>query len=763
MAFYDGFFDAEYNAEADSYDREYESGDFTGYLAQVIGSGVCVYNNEDSFKVRMGDGAAIISPGYLFIQGYYLKNDADHSLTLPGTGTYAIAAHLSLGKRMIELEAVSVSSSYPDSLVLAIVNGTANTADDTRYNTDICGVIDSAGELSKKVEYAINYIDNEIEGKLASVQAEIDAQAAKMDAKIADAQAIVDRIVPPPVGTIKFTAAQNVGDEWIRCDGTFINQSDYPDLVEALGKLTPGVDSVTELLQANKSEQMSNACLVSGTVWVYLAESKKLVGVTGTTKKEIAVTGVDALEVNPAIDIVLSVVDGAVYLAQNNAGSNKFILLECATFTGSENVIEMTMLDTAGKRAASEDEEVKTGKYSLNCIPKVAKIGISVHMTFQISTLSSQRYIACFEWTPGAFDTTAEIQTIEYCYAYGTQRDDTYFPLFMFNAKNGNELVVLYYYYWRSSGSVQNFLEIFSETQGIYGSKESATQAPTAGSSQIKRNIAPVCGNGECLFDIWVEQRHPVIYFANYDLNAGMTTRTIDAVSLPSRSKVFKESVVYATAQGLWFVFVGTGLLFAENLEEGSWGFLDTQNLIGVIGAYGCLNYDSATNSLYISGMDTAGTPKVEKLKLPDLYNYATDGAFLPSLASDGVPAYIKAENNGGTPGGTTTISVKVLPPTSATNLSFESLAQVQFNGVAMAQGEYTRTIGETFTVGIKRLGTAGTSSTCYAVVKVNGTGIASVPIKNGTTGDDTQTVTLYTADYASTGITLQGATQYAS
>lgn len=456
--------------------------------------------------------------------------------------------------------------------------------------------------------------------------------------------------------------------------------------------------------------------------------------------------------VNPAIDIVLSVVDGAVYLAQNNAGANNFILLECATFTGSESVIEMTALDTAGKRAASEDEKVKTGKYSLNCIPKVAKIGSSAHMAFQISsTTGSSRYIVCFKWTPGAFDATAEIQTIEYCYAYGIQRDDTYFPLFMFSPKNGNEIVVLYYHHrLSSSGSTTNFLEIFSETQGIYGTKEYATQATVSGFSQIKRNIIPVCGNGECLFDIWVEQSHPIIYFANYELNAGMTTRTVDAVSLPSRSKAFKESVVYATAQGLWFVFVGTGLLFAENLADGSWGFLDTQELIGVIGAYGCLYYNSATNSLYISGMDTAGTPKVAKLKLPDLYNYATDGAFLPSLASDGVPAYIKAVDEGG--GGTgTTLTVTVQTP----DAGFTERAEVLFNGDSMIAGTYTKQIDATgkFTVGVKK--TTGTYSPGSTLgVNINGTMVGAM--SESSAAGTTTSVSFNASDFKS-GVTLKG------
>lgn len=758
MALYDGFFDAEYNAEADSYDREYESGDFTGYLAQVIGSGVCVYNNEDSFKVRMGDGAAIISPGYLFIQGYYLKNDADHSLTLPGTGTYAIAAHLSLGKRMIELEAVSVSSSYPDSLVLAIVNGTANTADDTRYNTDICGVIDSAGELSKKVEYAINYIDNEIEGKLASVQAEIDAQAEKMDAKIAQAQAIVDRIVPPPVGTIKFSASQNVGSDWLRCDGSYINESDYPELVEALGKLTPGVDDVTEMLQAATSEQMSNVDIQGGTVWVYLAESKKLVGMTGTTKKEIDVTGVESLEISPSIDIVLSVVDGAVYLAQNNAGNSRYILLECANFTGTESSIAMTSL------------AVNATGLSAYCVPSVTKVGTKVHVAYgaatpyvNISTVIAQNgTINYVMFTPGGF-ASAEYKTAIYrptsVYSSSTSKyitgyADEYlnsFALFGFQKKNGNEMV---YVLTEKEGSrstpqtITRYSSCGSVSQMLFRSEQKSTikSFPT-----FNKNTLPVCANNECLINVEIVSRNLVITYLNYNIDPEIKQKTVEAVSIPSRAKLFKDSVVYANAQGLWFVFTGTGLLFSEGLEEGNWGYLDTQSLIGYIGTYGCLNYESATNSLCISGMSSDGTPKVARLKLPDLYNLANDGAFLPNIASDGVPAYIKATDEGGDTPVDNTLKVTVLEPTTADK---SRLAEVLFNDLVIPVGEFTRTVSETFTVGIRKVDSiiGGTYSYVYSLY-VNGGVAATIPGNNSS--GTTKTVTLYKSDYKS-GITLQ-------
>ena len=233
MAVYDGFFDAMMDDETGEYDRAYESGDFTEYFANIIGSGVCVHNNPDSFKVRLEDGKAVVGPGYLFIQGYWCKNDADYPIDLPGTGNYAIVAHLNLGQRIIELEARSVAQAYPDALVLAIVSPAA--AEDTRHNTDICGVIDTAGELSGKVEWAVNYIDTEIESKLAQVEQDINNQAKKLDAKIAEVQAVADSIVPPPIGSIKFSASQNVGPEWLKCDSSFVSETQYPELVAALG------------------------------------------------------------------------------------------------------------------------------------------------------------------------------------------------------------------------------------------------------------------------------------------------------------------------------------------------------------------------------------------------------------------------------------------------------------------------------------------------------------------------------------------------
>ena len=87
MALYDGFFDAVADEGTGEYDRAYGPGDFTGYFENIIGSGVCVHNNPDSFKAEYEDGTLYLRPGYLFIRGYWLANKAGEgmlSLCPPG-------------------------------------------------------------------------------------------------------------------------------------------------------------------------------------------------------------------------------------------------------------------------------------------------------------------------------------------------------------------------------------------------------------------------------------------------------------------------------------------------------------------------------------------------------------------------------------------------------------------------------------------------------------------------------------------------------
>ena len=213
MAVYDGFFDAYSNEETGEYDRAYGSEDFTEYFGQIVGSGVCVATDPDSCKVWLEDGRAMVHVGYLFIHGYWLRiKDEPYGIDLSGGGPLAIVAYLNTGKKMIELEARAAAESYPaDTLVLALVDPDAGTVEDTRYDTGLCGVIDSAGGLSAKAAFALDYIDNEVNGRLQQIEDAIAGQEKLLENKLAQAQEAVDEIAPAPVGTIKLSANPNVG------------------------------------------------------------------------------------------------------------------------------------------------------------------------------------------------------------------------------------------------------------------------------------------------------------------------------------------------------------------------------------------------------------------------------------------------------------------------------------------------------------------------------------------------------------------------
>lgn len=152
MALYGGFFDAVQDEKTGEYDQEYASGDFTGYFAQFIGSGVCVLDNPDSFKVRFEGGAAVVSVGYLFIQGYWLKNDADYTVEVSGTASQAIVAHLNTGKLMIEIEARSVAQAYSRDGGRDGMGGYSSRRDNRgRYSRD-----DGRSEMMEHLEMAMD-------------------------------------------------------------------------------------------------------------------------------------------------------------------------------------------------------------------------------------------------------------------------------------------------------------------------------------------------------------------------------------------------------------------------------------------------------------------------------------------------------------------------------------------------------------------------------------------------------------------------------
>lgn len=115
---------------------------------------------------------------------------------------------------------------------------------------------------------------------------------------------------------------------------------------------------------------------------------------------------------------------------------------------------------------------------------------------------------------------------------------------------------------------------------------------------------------------------------------------------LPSTAKVFADAAVYLWGKEIYLIFVGTGIIFSTTLQDGTFGYLDTTSVMGIISQYGYLDYADDEQYLYMMGQDTTNKIKVAKLMLNTRFDYATDGAWLPLVTGDGVPAYIKAKSD---------------------------------------------------------------------------------------------------------------------
>jgi len=694
MAVYDGFFDAVVDEETGEFDRSYSSGDFTDYFAHIIGSGVCIHNNQDSFKVRFENGAAVVSPGYLFIEGYWLKNDEDYTISATGDATLAIVAHLNLGGRMIELEAWSVAQAYPDSLVLALVNPAAGTAEDTRHNTDICGTIDTAGELTKKVEWALNYIDNEIEDKLAAAEADIAEQSKRLDSKIAEVQAQVDKIAPPPIGSIKFSASEDVGPGWLPCNGDFISESQYPELVSALGKLTPSGDKFKLISDGEIGTQISNGVLYNGRMWVYSYSTQKLYGVDVAGNepiKEITITSENE-HINDFVlpttnnPICLSVVPHLIgtgaklFLTQLLLGRPygddyewmKGALIFQADFSGEESSIS---LSPPFQSVASYVNDTYVTK---KCIPYVVsniKDGKELYhcaVSFYTTVPSGTYHYIEIEW---GLDVEAANKSVTSGptagYTYDMQR-------VCFSKKNKGELVSLATSSTSTSGSPNQYRinsgpnNIFSSsfTGGLY--KIDATAK-----SELPVNIA----GKNYVISLFTLTNLPI-----FSHTEPFSKAVSHGIQLPSSARIFIDAGAYLWGKDIYMIFVGTGIIFSRTLQ--------------------------------------------------------------PMISADGVPAWIKAIGENDDQNITDPVDMKI------TVSRVSQYANIIFNGDALyTTGTYTRKVSEsgTFTVGLRTVKADNVGGNI--ALKLNGTVILNMSF-NGTAGLE-KTVTLKTSDYISGGITL--------
>ena len=701
MAVYDGFFDAEQTGEnADGtpkYDRTYSAGDFTDYFAQIAGSGVSVLDGADSCKVTYSGGQASIAPGFLFIRGYWLRiRDEPYTVAVTGTGRTAIVAHLNTAQKTITLGAQDAADTYPDALCLAVVDPASGAVEDTRHNAAVCGVVEPSGVLGEKLAFAQDYIDNKIDARLGQVEADISAQRQAVDTRIAAMQATVDSIQPPPVGTVRFSASKDIGEGWLRCDGSFVNEAEYPELVAALGKLTPGQADFKKLFEGEIAGETSNLSYWNNTMWVFDTAARQLIGVDAAGKvQKVACTGIDGLY-NVTAGVQLSVCDGGfVYLGkasgvQTSARNNRPILYEAVGLNAGTTSLSFSAVSSVSTGISS--------KFSLDSkiIPRViVQSGTAWvangFVSFQnlgdssaSSNYNSQKAV-CIGWNAGKLSQDSEFSNnkgkeillaalFEYdAYAYGAAMRGMR-AKFAVNEKNGDGIQLFYSArgddrsakvdntgfasFKTGAASIPNGLYDNTASEITYSPDKSAAESSGSALVLAKKMYDDILAGGKLIPDLClpVSDRTSEIL-----MGLGLSGRKLEVwhlssspaknldwylsnVSLPSGAQLFEDSICYSPVWNLWFVFVGTGIAFCQTLADNNWGYLDTQSIIGKIGGNGSVYYDNAKKALILSGQNTAGKPVMYSLSFGEDFTYANDGAWLPMIASDGVPAFIKAK-----------------------------------------------------------------------------------------------------------------------
>ena len=466
--------------------------------------------------------------------------------------------------------------------------------------------------------------------------------------------------LPPPVGTIKYSAA-DPGPDWVKCDGSFVSEDDYPELLPLLNHKEPTATDLLTAYTAEKAGAITNTCVFNGSIWAYLVDAHLLVSIPPTgTAKTIPVSGAETL--SSASPAYLSICGGSLYLTQIGGTQVKILLFELVSFTGSESSVTMTAVPTYRHSSVTQTANQYT-------IPYVVDTG----GTKMMSLYMNDDYIYYVTWKAGEYPTTAQQQQI-YCSGYsGSMTMDYSAKLgakFGFSVKNQNEALYasrhLGVNIYSNNYGYKFWFSIASVSQSLYGTPESdpyssynsyadmeAAIAQDERGRYLKRFIAedytpqmitlPSGANNEYLYNVDLVDRKVTLMHGRYNGGTLPEWRDIN-IKLPSRAVLFTDSVCYVAEQSMWFIFVGTGLLFGSKLATSGWGYIDTMGLLGLVAKHGCITYLPGENALYISGLNTAGVPVVCKLLFDGAMDFTGEGAWLPVLVKDGIPAYIKAK-----------------------------------------------------------------------------------------------------------------------
>lgn len=431
----------------------------------------------------------------------------------------------------------------------------------------------------------------------------------------------------------------------------------YPELVQTLGKLMPSGDKFSILSSGEVPSQISNGVVYNGRLWVYSYSARKLYGIAldGTGPiKAIPVTSTspyfaDFIDPSTAKPIALSIVP-------HHSGDNaKLFLAQFLTSGGTSTMTEeyyWTKYFLVFSTEFSGEEDTLKVEPPFSTVKK--ELGANSYYYYPI--FDSTFYVAYV-----VSKMVAGVETY-YC-AIGT-RGYTYggtYAQAAFSWSDGNlvaSLIPISIYTdtsvfknQRTAFSERCRGDIVSVTATTNNSRTYSVYSHPAGLFEVSSRSysGTITARGSiCPLNVVGESK----LLATFDVNsfpwASITETKVGSIKpdlpLPSSAKVFVDAAAYLWGKGIFLIFVGTGIIFSRTLEAGSFGYLDTTSVLGTITQFGWLGYSQDEQSLYILGQDTSNRVKLAKITLNTNFDYATDGAWLPMIVSDGLPAYIKAK-----------------------------------------------------------------------------------------------------------------------
>lgn len=182
MAVKYGFFDAAYDEQTGTYDRQYLSDDMSKYFDAIVGNGVFKNEGDALEVIPSGDGmSVVVSAGFATARGRYLYNTEPYTIELEDSSSYPridiIVARMSTFQNERDFKLI-VRTGTPAplpvvpsivrnegiyELCLAKINVSANVSsitsemiEDTRDDEELCGFVSGLGGGAEFIDCIIN-------------------------------------------------------------------------------------------------------------------------------------------------------------------------------------------------------------------------------------------------------------------------------------------------------------------------------------------------------------------------------------------------------------------------------------------------------------------------------------------------------------------------------------------------------------------------------------------------------------------------------